>query len=169
MRAEDTDVLAMLVHHGSSTSHPIFLTTSSTGTYDIREIQQGLSERQRRYLLFCHAFTGCDTVSAIGSHGKSTLFDRLCAGDMDEHMNVFLDVQATKDEVIKAGIAVFQYIYRAPATPLGQTRYSMFARKAASGVIKPDTLPPTEGAAAQHSLRACLQTLQTGCFCRVCL
>ena len=73
-------------------------------------------------------------------------------------MNVFLDVQATKDEVIKAGIAVFQYIYRAPATPLGQTRYSMFARKAASGVIKPDTLPPTEGAAAQHSLRAYLQT-----------
>ena len=33
---------------------------------------------------------------------------------MDEHMNVFLDVQANnKDEVTKAGIAVLQYIYHA--------------------------------------------------------
>ena len=34
----------------------------------------------------------------------------------------------------------------------------MFSRKAAAGLIKPETLPPTEGAAAQHSLRAYLQT-----------
>jgi len=98
-------VLAVLVHHGSSTSRPL-VTTSSTGTYDTSEIQRGLSERQRRYLLFCYAFTGCDTDSAIGSYEKSTLFGRLCAGDMDEHMNVFLGVQATKEEVVKAGIAV---------------------------------------------------------------
>ncbi|KAJ8401136.1 hypothetical protein AAFF_G00387180 [Aldrovandia affinis] len=34
----------------------------------------------------------------------------------------------------------------------------MFSRKAAAGLIKPETLPPTEGAATQHSLRADLQT-----------
>ncbi|KAK1897252.1 Chromosome-associated kinesin KIF4 [Dissostichus eleginoides] len=34
----------------------------------------------------------------------------------------------------------------------------MFSWKAAAGLIKPETLPPTEGAAAQHSLRAYLQT-----------
>ncbi len=34
----------------------------------------------------------------------------------------------------------------------------MFLRKAAAGVIKPEILPPTEGAAAQHSLHAYLQT-----------
>ncbi len=50
-----------------------------------------LYERQRCYLLFCHAFTGCDTVSAIGGHGKTTLFDRFCAGDIDKHMKIFLD------------------------------------------------------------------------------
>ena len=33
----------------------------------------------------------------------------------------------------------------------------MFACKAAAGLIKSETLPPTEGAAAQHSLRAYLQ------------
>jgi len=34
----------------------------------------------------------------------------------------------------------------------------MFSQKAENGLIKPETLPPTEGAAAQHSLRAYLQT-----------
>ena len=34
----------------------------------------------------------------------------------------------------------------------------MFLRKAAAGVIKPEVLPPTEGAATQHSLRVYLQT-----------
>ena len=34
----------------------------------------------------------------------------------------------------------------------------MFAHKAAAGLIKPETVPPTEGAAAQHSLHAYLQT-----------
>lgn len=157
VRAEDADVLIMLIHHSSSTNHPLFLTTSK-GSYDVRRIRESLSERQRRYLLFCHAFTGCDTVSAIGGHGKTTLFDRFCAGDIDEHMDIFLDVQSTKDAVIRGGIAIFQYIYHAPGTTLGAIRYSMFSRKAAAGLIKPETLPPTEGAAAQHSLRAYLQT-----------
>ncbi len=104
MRAEDADVLIMLIHHSSSTNHPLFLTTSK-GSYDVRRIQESLSERQRCYLLFCHAFTGCDTVSAIAGHGKTTLFDRFCAGDIDEHMDIFLDVRATKDAVIRSGNA----------------------------------------------------------------
>ena len=71
------------------------------------------------------------------------LFFRFCAGDVDEYISIFLDTEATKETVIQAGTAIFKY---------------MFSRKAAAGVIKPETLPPTEGAAAQHSLRAYLQT-----------
>ncbi|KAJ8409990.1 hypothetical protein AAFF_G00210310 [Aldrovandia affinis] len=96
--------------------------------------------------------------AAIGGHGKTTLIDRFCAGDIDEHMDIFLDIHATKDVVIRAGIAIFQNIYHAPGTTLGAIRYNMFSRKAAAGLIKPETLPPTEGAATQHSLRADLQT-----------
>ena len=148
--AEDIDVLVMLVHHCSSITRPLCLSTSK-GTYDVRRIREALSERQKRYLLFCHAFTGCDTVSAIGGHGKAALFDKFCAGDIDQHMDTFLNVRSTKDAVIESGIAIFQYIYHAPGTTLGAIRYSMFSRKAAAGLIKPENLPPTEGAAAQHS------------------
>ena len=73
-------------------------------------------------------------------------------------MDVFLDLRATGDAVIRSGIAIFQYIYHAPGTTLGAIRYSMFSRKAAAGIIKPETLPPTDGAATQHSLHAYLQT-----------
>ena len=70
-----------------------------------------------------------------------------------------LDVRATKDEVIKSGAAIFQHIYHAPGTSLGTIgTIIMFSRKAAAGLIKPETLPPTEGAAAQHCLHAYLQT-----------
>ena len=60
--------------------------------------------------------------------------------------------------MVRVGVSIFQYINHAPGTNLDAIRYNMFSRKAAAGVIKPDTLPPTEGAAAQHSLRAYLQT-----------
>ena len=147
----------MVIHHSSSTNHPLFFATTKV-SYNVKRIRASLSEKQRKYVLFCHAFTGCDTVSAIADHGKTTLFDRLCAADIDKHMDVFLYVQATKDSVIRNGIAIFQYIYHAPGTSLATIRYNMFLRKAAAGVIKPEILPPTESAAAQHSLRAYLQT-----------
>ncbi len=73
-------------------------------------------------------------------------------------MDVFLDTEANNAAVIQAGTAIFQYIYHGPDTTLGEIRYNMFSRKAAAGMIKPETLPPTQGAAAQHSLRAYLQT-----------
>ena len=73
-------------------------------------------------------------------------------------MDVFLDVQATKDAVIRNSIAIFQYIYHASGTSLATIQYNMFLRKAAAGVIKPEILPPTEGSAAQHSPRVYLQT-----------
>ena len=85
-------------------------------------------------------------------------FLRFCAGDIDEYTVIFFDTKATKEAVIQAGIAIFQYIYHGPDTTLGEIRYNMFSRKAVAGVIKPETLPPTKGAVAQHALHAYLQT-----------
>ena len=86
------------------------------------------------------------------------LFFRFCAGDVDEYINILLDTEATKDTVIQAGTAIFKYIYHGRDTTLGKIRYNMFYKKAAAGVMKPETLPSTEGATAPHSLRAYLQT-----------
>jgi len=130
----------------------------SKGSYDVRKIREALPERKRRYLLFCHAFSGCYTVSAIAGYGKKKFIDRFCAGGIDEYMSTFLDMQSTKDAVIKAGVAIFKYICHASGATLGAIRCNMFSKKAACGVITPETLPPTEGAAVQHSLCAYLQS-----------
>ena len=82
----------MLIHHCGITNHPLFF-TASKGSYDIRSIREALSEKQRRYLLLCHAFTGCDTVSAISGHGKTYKF---CAGEIDKHLDVFTVPDCTK-------------------------------------------------------------------------
>ena len=44
--------------------------TTSNGSYDVQKIKESFSERQKGYLLFRHALTGCDTVSSIAGHGK---------------------------------------------------------------------------------------------------
>ena len=105
MQAEDADVLIMLVRRSSSINNPLFLTTSK-GSYNVRGIREALSERQKCYLLFSHVFTGCDTVSAIGGHGKTNLFDWFSAGIMDEHIDSFLDLRATVPRMQSSGVVL---------------------------------------------------------------
>ena len=40
-------------------------------------------------------------------------------------MDIFLNTEATKEAVIHAGIAIFQYIYHGPDTTLGEIRYNI--------------------------------------------
>jgi len=73
--------------------------------------------------VLCHAFNGCETIPAISGHGKPLyLISFVLHVDIDEHMDIFLDVQASKDVGIRSGISIFQYIYHAPGTAI---RYSM--------------------------------------------
>ena len=68
---------------------------------------------------------------------------RLCAGDVDVYMGIFLDTEATREVVIQAGTVIFQYIYHGPDATLDEIRYIMFSRKAAAAVIKPETGYPS--------------------------
>ena len=76
---EDSGLLDViqLIYHRSTTANHIM----DGGCFDkvIRAhllIDAAISETQKSSRLFCHAFTGCDTVSTIAGHGKTTLFDR---------------------------------------------------------------------------------------------
>ena len=111
VRAEDTDIMVLLIHHAAD--HPIFLTTAKETSYDVGKIQEALPERYRKYLIFLHSFSGCDTVSAISGFSQSTLLAKLCKTDKAEKaMDVFLDIQAEKDAIIKAGCELFHFVPR---------------------------------------------------------
>ena len=74
-------------------------------------------------------------------------------------MDVLVDVWATKDAVIRTDVSIFQCIYHAPGTTLATIRSDTTCsheRQQLGYIIKSDSLPPIEGAAAQHSLYAYL-------------
>ena len=147
----------MLVKHVRLNDFPVHITTAA-GTYCIQEIQRKLTPIQLKYLTTVAAFTGNDTVSNIYNHGNCAIFNKLCAdGSMFKHMDVLNSPDSTSEEICKAGIAIFQFIYNAPHTDLHLTRFHMYSQSAKNGVIKPELLPPTKGCAIQHSLRSYLQ------------
>lgn len=147
----------MLVKHTSQINFPIYITTG-TGSYCVQDMQGNLSPAQHKYITIGHGLTGNDTVSNIHNQGKWTSIDRLCSdASMHKHLDVFNAANSTHDEIANAGIAIFQFLYRAPHIDLHQTRYHMYSQHAKNGNIKPELLPPTKGAVTQHALRAYLQ------------
>ena len=73
VRAEDGDIMIMLVHHITPGHFPVIFTTSK-GRYLISDIQEKLTAEEKRYSLFVHAFTGCDTVSSVFGFSKEKRF-----------------------------------------------------------------------------------------------
>ena len=82
VRAEDTDILVMLVHHIPRCPNDIQMITKSD-TYSIMDICNKLTDVGKDRLLFVHSFTGCDTVSGIYRHSKNGLLQKLCKTDED--------------------------------------------------------------------------------------
>ncbi|KAG1681696.1 hypothetical protein GQR58_011692 [Nymphon striatum] len=107
----------------------------------------------KSYLLVLHAWTGCDTTSAIHSKGKNSLLRKL---KTSQHLRSLMDILSDKNadqvEVGAAGIELFLYMYGGNQT-LTKLRYYKFMDMAAKGEILPENLAPTERAAVQHSLR----------------
>ena len=81
-------------------------------SYDVGKIREALPERYRKYLIFLHSFSGCDTVSAISGFSKPTLLTKLCKTDKAEGaMDVFNDIRAKKSDIIKAGCELFKLTF----------------------------------------------------------
>ena len=59
--------------------------------------------------------------------------------------------------IIEAGLYLFQFVYGYIMTSLQDHRFTRFSKMTAKAVLYPEALPPTNGAATQHILRAYLQ------------
>ena len=69
VKAEDTDILCLLIHHFTENHNEIVMTTRN-GSHSISKIVNALDANIKRILLFVHSFSGCDTVSSIHGFGK---------------------------------------------------------------------------------------------------
>ena len=96
-------------------------------------------------------------MSSLYGFSKEALFKRLCSKHVSALIDIFYDDKATKEHIVGAAIEVVQFIYKSQGIPLPKQQVTRYNKQSKTGVLRTESLPPTDGAAAQHSLRAYLQ------------
>ena len=100
---DDTDLLVLLIFHAQHQGKDIFfvpepLKNSKARVWNIKETKES------KYILFIHAFLGCDTTSRIYVFGKRALLKKI---QSDKHLmqaaQAFLSPQSSSAEIQKAG------------------------------------------------------------------
>ena len=155
--AEDADILIILIHHFDINIHKEIRILTSKGHCSVNEIVKDLTPDEKLWILFCHSFSNCDTVSSIFGVSKEKFYRKICSGQLRQIIDKFYCDTTSIEDIGSAGILIFQFIYNMPAPSLSIQRLCRYRKQGKGGVIRPANLPPTNGSAIQHSLRAYLQ------------
>ena len=155
--AEDVDILIILIHHFDINIHKEITILTSKRYYSVNEIVNNLTSDEKLWILFCHSFSGCNTISSIFGVSKEKFYQKICSGQLRQIIDKFYCDTTSIEDIGNAGILVFQFLYNMSATSLFIQRLCRYKKQAKGGVIRPASLPPTNGSAIQHSLRAYLQ------------
>ena len=168
--AEDTDILAMLIHHRQQQMCDIlFVSESKRGRgskvipgkcISVSALQKKLDGACSR-ILVAHAIGGCDTTSAIFGFGKGKIFNKLNDDKtLHSHCVTLLSESATADDVGMSGVRILTSLYGGKdSESLGELRYKAFCNTSLSRRFMAERLPPSESAARLHAKRAHLQVV----------
>jgi hypothetical protein len=167
--AEDTDLLVLLVHHLAPNMADIYFMShakkksSSAEPISVRAVQQKLGRSACEQLLVVHALGGCYTTSAVYSHGKGKIFQKITTSRFTKDLtDVILQTQATQDEVVHAGLQLMVLLYGGKRDEaLNKMRYTTYSKMTAMSLLRPqpERLPPTERSASFHIMRVHLQAI----------
>ena len=107
----DTDLLVMLVARTTPSTNMYMLCRSNPTTmYNIHEIQRVI-EDTAKHLMFLHAKTGCDTVSAIYRQRKCKAFNLVHKKQDYDQLDTFTRAESIHKEVKKAGESFILKVY----------------------------------------------------------
>lgn len=120
------------------------------------------NQHLKNIILFAHAFTGCDTTSAIYGKGKKRLLDIINKNaQLMQYVEVFYNPDASLEDIKVAGEQIMLALYGQLDSnlTLSQCRVSRFLSTIGKSktAINLATLPPTSTAAYLHSLRTYYQ------------
>ena len=108
VKADDTDILCMLVVHIHAVSKDIILHTKG-GSFNVKHIRENMPTEELRLLLLSHAFSGCDTTSGILGHGKVRILKKMASPNVPKDaLDTLLNLRSAREEISKAGIVLFQ-------------------------------------------------------------
>lgn len=155
---EDVDLLVLLNGLGAEKKN-VYLQKSSKGEtgfchYSTTSYNHKTSPGT---ILFTHAFTGCDTTSALFGQGKTKITTLLSKNEsLTEQVEVFLRPNSTPEVVKESGIKFFVALYGGDITKdtLDYFRYKSFITSTSINLAR---LPPTQDAAGHHAARCYLQ------------
>ena len=105
--------------------------------------------------MFAHAFTRCDTTSAVHNFGKTSIFKKLKDSVALTNIGNFFYVEFEAPVVIgNACIHLFEKMY-SPSDQLPQTRKRRYDEIVGTdrGKIEPSLLTPSPRAASYYGLR----------------
>ena len=82
--SDDTDILVLMIHHFRDDMKDLYFYSETSARSkkavqytSILTLTKKMSPRITKHLLFAHAWSGCDTTSAIFGHGKGELLKHL--------------------------------------------------------------------------------------------
>ena len=123
--ADDTDILFLLIHHFKEEMSDIcFSSEKISKTWSIKDIIQQIGPSLKQYILFLHAWLGCDTTSAIYDQGKTSLSKKLISSsklrELADQMSLYC---AEPDDIVFVGRQIFLQMYGGNASDsLGKLR-----------------------------------------------
>ena len=147
--AEDVDILIIMIHHFDINIHKEIRILTSKEYYSVNEIVNNLTPDEKLWILFCHSFSGCDTVSLIFSVSKEKFYQKICSGQLRQIIDKFYCDTTSIEDIGNAGVLIHQFIYNMLATSLSMQPLCRYNKQAKGGVIPPSpaSLPPTNGSA----------------------
>jgi len=160
---EDIDLLVILSARAPNDKE-IFLLKPGKGTIE-RKIYSSRSfnhqENIKNNVLFLHAFSGCDTTSALFHKGKTAALKLMKKrNDLRIATGCFNNSDTSRETISLNGIKFFLAVYGASVkeTSINNHRYSCFTKSVGKGKpVKLNLLPPTFEAAQQHIFRVYYQ------------
>ena len=86
--AEDPAILIILIHHFDINIHKEIRILTSKRRYSVNVIVSNLTPDEKQWVLFCHSFSGCDTVSLIFGVSKEKFYQKICSGPLKQIINL---------------------------------------------------------------------------------
>ena len=160
---DDTDLLVMLIHYGIHDLPDNSNLVMKSKYYEINIMKVCQKEADHpwlKYILFIHAFLGCDTTSHPYRIGKTKLTEKSMHRYLP-HSEVFYKMDSSYEAISSAGEIIGVGLYRCKFIGnLNHLRYKMYSEAISKNTLEVKqikALCPTSKAFAFHSYRVYLQ------------
>ena len=138
--ADDTDVHVLLMYHWKQNMASIYFLSEAGKNLNIWRISDLVGQAGpivTLYLLFLHAWSGCDTTSAAFGQGKIGLMKKLkLSKDVQAIAELMIDRNATVEQVGEVGVRLFVIVFGGKQSDsLNTLRYAKYMEMVVSAKI----------------------------------